>query len=70
MNVNQNDIRTDLADVFEGNHYIRLTIQKIQDLISPRNHDLTDTATAGVELQIAHLPQLFTIFGIDDILAL
>lgn len=70
MNVNQNDIRTNLFDILIGNHDIRLTVEKIQHLITPRNHDLTDTAAALVKLQVAHLPKLLAIPDIDHILTL
>ena len=68
MNVNQNDIRSDLLDILVGNHNIGFTIEKIQYLVAPRNHDLTDTAAALIKLQITYLPQLFAVPDIDYIL--
>lgn len=69
MNVNQNDIRSDLPDILERDHDIRFTVQKTQDLVTSRNHDLTDAPAAGIKLQITHPAQLLTVPDIDDILA-
>ena len=68
MNLNYNDIRSDLLDVLIRNHNIGLAIEKIQYLVAPRNHDLTDTAAALVKLQVTYLPQLLTVPDVDHIL--
>lgn len=68
VNVNQNDIRPDLADIFERNHDIRLAIQEIKHLVAPGNHNLADTSAAGVKLQITHPSQFPAILDVDDIL--
>lgn len=69
MNVNQNDIRSYLTDIFEGNDNIGLTIQKIQNPVVSGNHNLADTSTTGIKLQITYLTQLFAVLDIYDILA-
>jgi len=69
MNVNQNNVRPNLSYILIRDYNIGLTVQKIQYLIAPRHHDFTDTAAAVIELQIAYLPQLSAVRGIDDILA-
>lgn len=67
-NVNQNDVRTYLADVLKRNYNIRLTVQKTQYPVISRNHDLTDAAAARIELQIAHLSKLLAVLYVNDIL--
>ena len=67
-NVNQNDVRSYLADVLKRDHNIRLTVQKAQNPVIARNHDLTDTSTAWIKFQIAHLSQLLAILYVNDIL--
>ena len=52
MNVNQNDIWSYLPYIFVWDNDIRLTVEETQDLIAPRNHDLTDTAAALVKLHV------------------
>lgn len=69
MNVNQNDVRPYLTNILEGNHNIRFTIEKIENLIAAGNHNFANAAAAGIKLQIAYLTQLFTVFGIDHIFA-
>ena len=69
-NVNQNDVRADLADILVRNDDIRLTIQKIQNSVLTRDHDLADTAAALIKLQVADSPQLPTVLDIDHVLAL
>lgn len=70
MNVNENNIRPDLPDIFEWNDYIGFTVQKSQQFIASRNHNLADTAAAGIEFQIAYSPQFPAVFHINHIFAL
>ena len=68
MNVNQNDVRTYLADVLKRDHNIRFTVQKTQYPVISRNHDLTDAAAARIKFQIAHLAKLLAVLYVNDIL--
>lgn len=66
--VNQNDVRPYLADILKRDYNIRFTVQKAQNPVIARNHDLTDASAARVKFQIAHLSQLLAILYVDDIL--
>lgn len=68
MNVNQNDVRTYLADVLKRDHNVRLAIQETQYPVISRNHDLTDAAAARIKFQIAHLSKLLAVLYVNDIL--
>lgn len=67
MNVNENNIRPYLLDIPEGDHDIRITVEKPEESIAARHHDLADTAAAGIELQIADPAQFTAISYVDDI---
>lgn len=67
-NVNQNDVRPYLADILKRDHNIRFTVQKAQNPVIARNHDLTNASAAWVKFQVAHLSQLLAILYVDDIL--
>ena len=67
VNVNENNVRSDLPDIFKRNHDIRLTVQKTQEPVAPGHHNLADTAAAGVELQVAHSPQFPAILHINHV---
>ena len=68
VNVNQNNIRSNLTNILKWNYNVWLTIQEAQYPVISRNHDFANTATAGIKLQIANPTQLFAILDVDDIL--
>jgi hypothetical protein len=69
VNVNKNNIRSNLSDIFEGDDDIGFAIQKIQYSAAPRDHDLPDAAAALIKLQITDSPQFFAVLYVDHILA-
>ena len=68
--IHQNNVRTDLLDIFITDHIFRITAEKAFDPVDPRHDDFIDTAGTFVKLKIRHMAHLPAIPYIDHILAL
>ena len=68
VNVNKNNVRTDLPDVLVGDGHFEVRLENAQQLAPVCNHDLTDAAFAFVKLKIRPLAQPAAVPDIDHFL--
>ncbi len=65
--IDQNNIRSDLTDIFITNCKIPLAVDKIQPFITARHNDFMNLSAAFVKLQVTNASQFLTVPDIDDL---
>lgn len=70
LQLDQNDVRSDLYDIAPWNDNIRPAVEKTEKLAVARHDNGIDPSLPQVQVQIAHLTEFFAVHDIDDILRL
>ena len=70
LDVHDDNIRTNLPDVFIGNAVVRFAAQKVQELVSVWNKQLADLTAAFIKFKVGHLSEPLTVPKVNNILAL
>ena len=59
--IDDNDIRSDLLDVFIGDDNVGFRAQNIEKFISTGNDDLADLSAAMIKFKVGNPTELFTV---------
>ena len=59
--IDDNDIRSDLLDVFIGDDNVGFRAQNIEKFIAARNDDLADLSAAMIKFKVGNPTELFTV---------
>ena len=59
--IDDDDIRSDLFDVFIGDDNVGVRAQNIEKFIAARNDDLADLSAAMIKFKVGNPTELFTV---------